>query len=120
MGDILEEDERRLALPDDACDVRPEVAWVGRTDRGAGFAVMRLDAISFAAPDHELFRLHNRGDGRLDQHGVFVLLGGVEMHHAGLATAEGERGVPDHHVHQAREAGSLVRDVELLAAIDFE
>jgi hypothetical protein len=36
MGDVLEEDEGRFAFADDARDMRPEVAWVGRTEPTAG------------------------------------------------------------------------------------
>ena len=36
MGDVLEEDEGRLDLADDARDMRPEVARVGRAEPPAG------------------------------------------------------------------------------------
>jgi hypothetical protein len=36
MGDVFEEDERRTALPDDARNVRPEVARVGRAEPPPG------------------------------------------------------------------------------------
>ena len=35
-GDVLEEDEARSHLADDPGDVRPEVAWVGRSLPAAG------------------------------------------------------------------------------------
>ncbi|SFG62418.1 hypothetical protein SAMN04488517_10846 [Jannaschia rubra] len=35
MGDILEEDEGRLAFPDDAGDMRPKVAWIIGTEPSA-------------------------------------------------------------------------------------
>ena len=55
MGDILEEDEGRLDLADDAGDMRPEVAWVVRTPAlardGERLArIARSDDVHRAAP----------------------------------------------------------------------
>jgi hypothetical protein len=55
MGDILEEDEGRLDLADDAGDMRPEVAWVVRTpalarDRERLARIARSDNVHRAAP----------------------------------------------------------------------
>ena len=55
MGDVLEEDERRLALADDARDVRPEVPWVRRAAHPAGdrkwlARIPRKDRVHAAAP----------------------------------------------------------------------
>ena len=55
MGDILEEDEGRLAFPDDAGDMRPEVAWVVDTPAlardGERLArIARSDDVHCAAP----------------------------------------------------------------------
>ncbi len=55
MGDILEEDERRLDLADDAGDMRPEVAWILGTepsarDRERLARIARSDDVHRAAP----------------------------------------------------------------------
>jgi len=55
MGDILEEDEGRLDLTDDAGDMRPEMAWVVRTPalacHGERLArIARSDDVHRAAP----------------------------------------------------------------------
>ena len=55
MGDILEEDEGRLDLADDAGDMRPEMAWVVRTPalacHGERLArIARSDDVHRAAP----------------------------------------------------------------------
>ena len=55
MGDILEEDEGRLDLADDAGDMRPEVAWIVRTPAlardGERLArIARSDDVHRAAP----------------------------------------------------------------------
>ena len=55
MGDILEEDERRFDLADDAGDMRPEVAWVIRAPAfardGERLArIARSDDVHRAAP----------------------------------------------------------------------
>ena len=55
MGDILEKDERRPDLADDAFDVRPEVAWVFDATALAGdrerlARIARNDDIHHAAP----------------------------------------------------------------------
>ena len=55
MGDILEEDEGRLDLADDAGDMRPEMAWVVRTpafacDRERLARIARSDDVHRAAP----------------------------------------------------------------------
>jgi len=47
MGDILEEDEGRFDLADDARDMRPEVAWVVRAPAHGCDAKMRLGYQSF-------------------------------------------------------------------------
>jgi hypothetical protein len=55
MGDILEEDEGRIALADDPCNVRPEVARVGRAepppgDRKRLARIARAEDVHRAAP----------------------------------------------------------------------
>jgi hypothetical protein len=55
MGDILEEDEGRLDLADDARDMRPEVARVGRAEPPAGdrkwlARIARAEDVHRAAP----------------------------------------------------------------------
>ena len=55
MGDILEEDEGRLAFTDDPGDVRPEVAWIlgakpFACDRERLARIARIDDIHRAAP----------------------------------------------------------------------
>ena len=55
MGDILEEDEWRLDLADDAGDMRPEVAWILGTepsarDRERLARIARSDDVHRAAP----------------------------------------------------------------------
>jgi hypothetical protein len=55
MGDILEEDEGRLDLPDDAGDMRPEVAWIIGTepsacDRERLARISRSDDVHRATP----------------------------------------------------------------------
>ncbi|AMY69829.1 hypothetical protein AKL17_2586 [Frigidibacter mobilis] len=55
MGDILEEDEGRFNLGDDAGDMRPEVAWVVRApalsrDRERLARIARSDDVHRAAP----------------------------------------------------------------------
>jgi len=55
MGDILEEDEGRLNLADDPCDVRPEVAWIFGTkafarNRKRLARISRRDDVHRAAP----------------------------------------------------------------------
>lgn len=55
MGDILEEDEGRFDLADDAGDVRPEMAWVVDTpalarDRERLARIARSDDVHCAAP----------------------------------------------------------------------
>jgi hypothetical protein len=55
MGDILEEDEGRFDLADDAGDMRPEVAWVVGTPAFAGDGerlarIARSDDVHRAAP----------------------------------------------------------------------
>jgi hypothetical protein len=55
MGDILEEDERRLDLANDAGDMRPEMAWIlaaepSACDRERLARIARNDDIHRAAP----------------------------------------------------------------------
>jgi hypothetical protein len=55
MGDILEEDERRLDLANDAGDMRPEMAWIlaaepSACDRERLARIARTDDIHRAAP----------------------------------------------------------------------
>ncbi len=55
MGDILEEDEGRLNLADDAGDMRPEMAWIVRApafarDRERLARIARSDDVHRAAP----------------------------------------------------------------------
>ncbi len=55
MRNVLQEDEGRLALPDDASDVRPEVPRIGRTpalsrERERLARITRKDDVHAAAP----------------------------------------------------------------------
>lgn len=55
IGDIFEEDDRGIAFPDDAGNVRPEMAWIGLTEAAAGnrerlARVARSEDIHEAAP----------------------------------------------------------------------